>query len=407
MGYPITSKTTLSIAKTAKLLQKLVDLTEEKGGGQELPEDIQECVTEVLDAQEKFVKQIDKYLHSKERVIDEFEVVSSIIETCPEFLATKDDSDEDEDIPIRWFACSDNEEAVVKYVPLLAEVGRKYGVGGEEDRGGLLVKNARGGTALSALLTRQKSSNVMEALRNADPPLLLKEDVRDYSLLNGAAAAKSLEMVKFMSKLDPSCLYYEHDRFGIPLLQACFCKTNDNEMGEERKITRLRIMKYLIREAVLYDAFNNTIGGLFFKTRRGTLILDLMVRKYGADDTWSCIKQALSSFPSIPILHEIIRHSPQNIGNAITQFPDSILIRNSQNRLPIHVALECGMEWGQDLVLIMHVNRYHWKDFDPVTKQPPFLLAALDKTRPCDLSTIYYLLRGNPQHVEVLVEITN
>ncbi len=122
-----------------------------------------------------------------------------------------------------------------------------------------------------------------------------------------------------------------------------------------------------------------------------------MVQKYGADDTWSCIKQALSSFPNIPILHEVIRHSPQNFQNAITQFPNSVLLHDSQNRLPIHVALECGMEYGADLLFIMYANREHLKAVDPVTKWPTFVLAALDETKSCDLSTIFFLLREHPQ----------
>ncbi len=405
MGYPITSETALSITKTAKLLQTLVDLAKGKGeggSGEELPEGIQKCVDNVLVAQKKLVKQIDEYLHSTDREVDEFQVVSSIIETCPEFLATKN-NDNVESLPIRRFACSDNEEVVTKYVPLLAEVGRKYGIGGEESRGGLLVKNANGDNALEAV-SCQKSSNVMKALKNADPPLLLKEDVRDYTLLHNAVANGSIEMVKYMIELDPSCLCYDDDEFGIPLLEVCLYEDEDgDETDNEQKKTRLKIAEYLIREAATYSASNNTIGGLFYKSKRGTLIIQKMVQKYGTDDTWSCIKQALSSFPNIPILHEVIRHSPQNIGSAISQFPDSVLIRDSQNRLPIHVAFQCGVKWGADLVLMMHVNRDHLKDVDPVTKRPPFVLAALDETEPCDLSTVYYLLRGHPEHVEVFL----
>ncbi len=191
---------------------------------------------------------------------------------------------------------------------------------------------------------------------------------------------------------------------GIPLVQVCLYEDNDDdEIDEEQKKTRLRIMKYLIQKAVLYDASHAAIGGLFYKNHYG-LLLDFIVEKYGAEDTWSCIKRALSSFPNIPILHEIIRHSPQNFQNAITQFPNSVLLRDSQNRLPIHVALECGMEWGPELVSIMNSNREHLKEVDPVTKWPPFVLAALDESSPsCNLSMILFLLREHPQHVQVFL----
>ncbi len=396
MAYPITEKTNLSISKTAKLLQTLVDLAGE-GGGQKLPEKIQKCVDNVLKAQKNLVKVIDGYMHSHKRGVDEVEVVSSIIETCPEFLATKSNGP-CKSLPIVYLVNSKNEETAKKYVPLLAEVGRKHGIGGEEGRGGLVVENANGWNALQ-YLARRKSIEVMEVLKNANPPLLLKDDVHNYRLISKAVVNESFEMIKYMVKLDPSCLYYNHSQYGIPLAQVC-----RPEVNEEKKKHHLEIAKYLLREAVSYDASNDTIGGLFAKRRRsGQFTLDSMVEKYGADDTWSCIRQALSSFPDLPILHQVIQHSPQNFQNATAKFPKSALLRDSKNRLPIHIALECGMEWGPDLVSIMNINNDHLKDVDPVTKWPPFVLAALDESKSCDLSTVFYLFRENPQHVQVFL----
>ncbi len=397
MGYPITTETKLSVSKTAKLLQTLVDLGEE--GNKELPKNIQECIDEVLNAQKKLVKEIDAFMHSQERQVDEIEVVSSIVGACPEFLATKSDGDNFKALPIHWFACSNNEEAATKYVPLLAEIGRKHGVGGDEARGGLLVEDIHGINALQCLT--YKKSSVMKALKNANPPLLLKEDVRDYHLLHRAVAGGSLEMVKFMKEWDPSCLCYDHSKISVPLRQACVY-LDRTEVGEEQKKHRLQIVKYLLHESMLFYASSDTIGGLFNKSTSGKLILDSMVEKYGADDAWSCIKEALSPFPDIPLLHQVIQHSPQNVLNVVTQFPDSVLVRNSQNRLPIHIAFECGMEWGPDLVSIIYANREHLKYIDPVTKWPPFVLAALDQTKSCDLSTVFYLFRGHPEHITVL-----
>ncbi len=193
MGYPITSETNLSISKTAKLVQTLVDLREDFN--QELPGEIQECVNEVLNAQKKLVKTIDKFMHSRRRQVAEFEVVSSIIETCPEFLATKN-NDRNEALPILRFAHSSDEEVASRYVPLLAEVGQKHRIGGKGARGGLLVKNAGGFIALKQIARIQSSSDLMETLKNANPPVLLKEDVHKYRLLSHAVKGESLEMVK-------------------------------------------------------------------------------------------------------------------------------------------------------------------------------------------------------------------
>ena len=53
--------------------------------------------------------------------------------------------------------------------------------------------------------------------------------------------------------------------------------------------------------------------------------------------------------------------------------------------------------------MVTYANKDQLKDVDPVTKRPPFVLAALNDTgtASCDLSTIYYLLREHPEHIKV------
>jgi hypothetical protein len=80
----------------------------------------------------------------------------------------------------------------------------------------------------------------------------------------------------------------------------------------------------------------------------------------------------------------------------MTRFPDSVLVRDDGNRLPIHVALESGMSWSPDLVSIINANRPHLKDNDPVTGWPPFVLAAMEPS--CGLMTTFYLLKKHPEH---------
>ncbi len=55
------------------------------------------------------------------------------------------------------------------------------------------------------------------------------------------------------------------------------------------------------------------------------------------------------------------------------------------------------MEWSHGLLTIIHANNYHLKDHDPVTKLPLHALAAKEPS--CDLRTIYYLIRKNPDCV--------
>lgn len=402
MGYPITTDTNLSIIQTARLLQALIDVTggspNDNGDSNNrptLPESLRVCVAESLSIQKELVKEVDEYMHSWERKVDEINVVNAIVDTCPEFLATKDIYGF---LPIHSFAYSKIEDAVIEYVPHLAEAGQKHGIGESDERGGLLIKNRGGFNALQLLTAQKKSSTVMEKLKCADPPLLLKKDVRKYHLLQEAVGDESIEMAKYMAKLDPSCLCYDHSGLGIPLKRVCCYK--NYEVDKEHKEERLELMKYLLHAALSYDASDNSIGGLFAQVNDDELILDSMVEKYGDEDTWSSIKEALSSFADLPLLHQVIKHCPANINHVVTKFPNSVLLRDKQGRLPIHIALECGMEWNAELVFMMHLNRDNLKDFDPVTKRPPFVLAALNETASCDLSTVYFLLREHPEHVE-------
>eukprot|EP00551_Chaetoceros_affinis_P010665 CAMPEP_0203672020 /NCGR_PEP_ID=MMETSP0090-20130426/7648_1 /ASSEMBLY_ACC=CAM_ASM_001088 /TAXON_ID=426623 /ORGANISM="Chaetoceros affinis, Strain CCMP159" /LENGTH=150 /DNA_ID=CAMNT_0050537237 /DNA_START=797 /DNA_END=1249 /DNA_ORIENTATION=- len=121
-----------------------------------------------------------------------------------------------------------------------------------------------------------------------------------------------------------------------------------------------------------------------------------MIEKYGAKATWDLIEESLSPYKEVPILHKVIKHVPDQILNAIERFPASIFLRDSQNRLPIHVALGAGLQWSHGLLHILNANISHLKDKDPVSGFYPFALAAAKPC--CDLKTIIYLLKLHPAH---------
>ncbi len=126
--FPFNTSTSLSFEKIATLVQGLVALQEKTV---KLPGDIQNSISELLSAQDKLVKSVDDFLHSEKRNIGEFELVKTIVTTCPEFLGTKDESVGG--LPIYWFAS--NFKFCAAYVPLLAQTGLEYGIGGVEGRG--------------------------------------------------------------------------------------------------------------------------------------------------------------------------------------------------------------------------------------------------------------------------------
>ena len=57
---PLSTSTTLSIEKAAKLLQNLVDLRDKRN--KDLPEDISKSIESLLQAQKRLTKDIDKFM---------------------------------------------------------------------------------------------------------------------------------------------------------------------------------------------------------------------------------------------------------------------------------------------------------------------------------------------------------
>ena len=57
------------------------------------------------------------------------------------------------------------------------------------------------------------------------------------------------------------------------------------------------------------------------------------------------------------------------------------------------------MKFSIELSCIISSSQEHLKEVDPVTKWPPFVLAAMGRS--CDLITIYRMLCNHPEHVEM------
>lgn len=81
----LTDSTSLSIEKTAKLLQSLLDLRDRKV---KLPEMLAESVNDLIEAQEAFLKEIDYFLHDMEDHDneDKLEILSTIVELLNHIL---------------------------------------------------------------------------------------------------------------------------------------------------------------------------------------------------------------------------------------------------------------------------------------------------------------------------------
>ena len=160
MVRSIPSPTILSLQQTATLLQNLVNQqnknseikNDDDGSSVDLPEHIEKSINKFFNAHKEFVKSIDEYLHLMDSNPEEKEIeetVSTIVETCPQFLATEDNT---KLIPLSCFGLCHSGNCHPKYISLLAQAGRRLGIGGERGRGGLIL------TILNYLLEYQSIS---------------------------------------------------------------------------------------------------------------------------------------------------------------------------------------------------------------------------------------------------------
>ena len=109
--------------------------------------------------------------------------------------------------------------------------------------------------------------------------------------------------------------------------------------------------KYLLEEAIRFRKSHPTIGGLFHEVANGNFVLTGLIEKLDADEVWDCIDKVLARINVTNndeefsmFLHQTIKCTPQYITKVYSTFPDSLAHRDKDNRLPIHVDLDKGME---------------------------------------------------------------
>ena len=100
----------------------------------------------------------------------------------------------------------------------------------------------------------------------------------------------------------------------------------------------------------------------------------------------------------MPILHKAIEeNAPQYITKFVERFPDSAFLWDENDRLPMYIALEQGLNWSTELVSIMNANISNLHARDPLTGLYPYVLAASEPS--CDLRTMKYLAEKFPEQV--------
>jgi len=329
-----TGRSDVSIIQTAELLNNLVKVIDKK---QEVPDEIDNLVKELLAAHDKFIEGIDYFMHSENHTKSDTETIKIIINTCPQLLSTKDEYGY---LPIHAAACSKN----TSHTALLAMIGFRNGIGG---RGGLLVKDGSRYNVLQYIASSKVNIlTLLEDLRNADPPLLLKEDVAKYCLLHFASCNKFYDRASFFADLDPECLFLaDKSKGALPLHYACSRHENIE------KYNSIGMAKFCIERAIQHNPKHSSIGGLFAVDKDKRTALRCMIDRYGEQNTWECIEHILLPYENIPILQKVIEYEPDQVNLVLDRIPQSFNTPDEQNRLPIDIAAANGFKWEKNLHL--------------------------------------------------------
>ena len=221
-------------------------------------------VDDILIANKKFVNEIDNFMQTSSNYrSDNIEIIATIVLTCPEFLATCTSLGY---LPIhrpRDF------ETAFQYIQLFAKIGVRHEIGGKFARGGILVyprNDSRAGNLLQQLAKYNDSIDIFEQMRKANPPLFFVEDIQNFKLVHSAVLGKNIEVIKYLTELDPSSLYDTGETWSMPIRYICPQVVGD--IYNEDKRDRLDVAQYLIKRAIIHDRSHWSIGGLFSERKR-------------------------------------------------------------------------------------------------------------------------------------------
>lgn len=302
-------------------------------------------------------------------------------------------------------ACDmDRTIASVELIRLLIKEGTRQNFG---ERGGLRMDGANHSSAPLQVLVMRGSLRVLKYLSEAEPtPLLCKEDVLTLNLLHFAAGHGRVDVVRFLMKLNPDAVYHRDQDGALPIHMTCTTFTEGNAQ-QFHMIRRILLEDYIQRNH-LEDC--NIMGNEEEESHDEVAIHILEWFFPRVHSTKDSIKRYVEDIArimnchhvSIPLLCAAIRISTphSHLKCIIDLVNNSAKVRDYTNRLPIHLAVERGMNFSEGLKDIIEAYPVAAYEVDPKTLMYPFALAARSE-EPCNLDGIYELMRQHPESLNI------
>ncbi|GFH46475.1 hypothetical protein CTEN210_02949 [Chaetoceros tenuissimus] len=299
----------------------------------------------------------------------------------------------------------------VKYVPVLAKVGRRHNVGGEGKRGGLLVRVKYGqeeddGYNEVNLLhflsfhtecysddeTKHEMDiefmNALKALKKEG--LLVKEDILDQDLLYLSAWKESKARFKFFLHWFPDAINKYVCSVGIsPFMHSCLV----------HKRSMISIKAIL---ETTFEYYPDQAGFLFQKDYKGQTAFEKGLEIYGEECMLNAIHDIISPNMDFPILHHAVVAAPKFTSIFANWFPWAYHVRDYNGRSLIQVILTAGGKCvNENSIICASMNDEQILEKDPVTTLYPFATIASGKDG--DLQKSFYLLRRQPGVVNGMI----
>jgi len=244
---------------------------------------------------------LDADQHTEDEVKTLINVLPSALSQLRDYEIEDDGNvepiDREEWLPIQGAAWQLDGRNSMAFIALLAEEGEKFGVGGEGQRGGLLLKDyPNGGNVLQNLakafsIDNATSLDALKRLRQND--LLTKEDIRQYNLLWWSCKPKAKETFEYLVDWDPEALKeykFEGNRFLHAFIGGLW------PIDSFAMVFKFG-MKYYPEE----------LGFLFRKNSDGDTACKLVFDEYGKEKAWGVIEKC---FDETRDVNKMIKMNP-------------------------------------------------------------------------------------------------
>ena len=305
--------------------------------------------------------------------------------------------DEAGELPIqKIYRSRDDQEFKFRLYQILIEVGMKHGLG--EERAGLLRRKITGRFPLQSIVGLG-GRKALEYLMDFEPPLLVSNDVVEFSLVDellfvmhtGIWSDNVFDVAVGALRVLFEMNAHAVNSATIKLLPEVLKKATEVGYDDADEIILLFVQAGLRSNL----GGEHGIGGLFMP---GTTS-DFLIEEIGQhqDQGFSSLMAHLSNVleeHSAPILHVAMKsqYLHQSLDAFIQNCRWCVLMRDGTGRIPLHLALENGVEWVAD--------RDSWSDGD--WDNEDWDCESSNKVR----SGVIGLLTAEPSTVSIIDPIT-